>query len=276
MKLSIALRVYPQISKVPYIYPDNKLDLFECSCRSMLSGLKGVDFELHVILDSCPVEYEAMLKKVFSGERLILYKVENMGNMGTYKKQIEILSNQSYGNYVYFDENDYLYKEGTFSKMMKLLDSKIADFVTPYDHPDYDNLSLHSYAQKRVEIEGAVWRRVGSTCLTFMTSKETLLEARESLLSYSYGNTDASMWFGLTKLGVFNPRIFLRTAFSSSFYLRIYYQLLKFSFLNLVFGKRYRLLSPIPSFGTHLEKEFLATGVDWDSVAKINKPEKSL
>lgn len=276
MKLIIALRVYPKISKVPPIYPDDKLALFECSCRSLKSGLGQIDYVLHVVLDSCPSEYSEMLKSVFPEERLVLHSEEKVGNMGTFKKQIDILLNQNPDDFVYFAEDDYLYTENSFLPMLEVLKNGDADFVTAYDHPDYDNLLLHAYSQPKEQLAGHNWRDVGCTCLTFLTTNRVLRETSDHLATYSLGNTDAATWLGLTKRGVFNPKIVFGTIFTSKFYLRIYYQIIKFSFARLFFGKKYKLLSPLPSLGTHLENNYVAKGVNWNEVAKENEPKFTL
>ncbi len=275
MKLAIALRVYPKISKVPFVHNTDKLALFECSCRSLLKGLAGVDYQLHVILDSCPSTYTEMLQKVFPSDRLKLVPVDKMGNMSTFAKQIEILRDQDFGDAVFFAEDDYLYLPGSFAKMIQVLDLKAADFVTPYNHPDYKNLKLHSYKTTTQKIGQQEWYDVGSTCLTFLTTKEILKACEGQLLTYSNRNTDASMWFALTKKGVWNPLVTLPVMFSSLFFLRHYYLILKFSFAQLLFGRTYRLLAPRASLATHMEREFLAEGVDWGKVALLNQPEFS-
>jgi hypothetical protein len=39
----------------------------------------------------------------------------------------------------------------------------------------------------------------------------------------------------------------------------------RYSFFQIVLGKRWRLWVPIPSIATHLDKPFVAPGVDWKS-----------
>ena len=272
MNLAIALRVYPGISRNPFVHGNNKLDLVECSCRSLIGALKGIDYKLYLILDSCPGEYRELFLKIFPVDSIVIHEVDKMGNMGTFGLQIDLLLKQSFSDFVLFAEDDYLYAENAFAPILQVLNEKKADFVTPYDHPDYYSLRLHQDAPKPYKIGDKQWHEVGSTCLTFFTRKDILQETHDLLRSYSRRNSDAAMWFAMTKQGVFNPLITIPVALSNKFFLRHYYLLIKHGLKQILFGKRYKLLSPIPSLATHMESEYLAAEVDWMKIAKDNEP----
>jgi hypothetical protein len=132
------------------------------------------------------------------------------------------------------------------------------DFVTPYDHLDYYTMDLHSNKFKIAFYGERHWRTASSTCLTFLTTRETLLKTKHEFMSYQRGNLDVSMWMSLTKYEVLNPLRFIRYLLKNpvfAYYIAVAWRYCGF---QILFKKRWNLWAPLPSLATHMESKFLA------------------
>jgi hypothetical protein len=264
--LCVAYRIYPGNSKFSQrpIFQENKLKLAEICLESFKRSLEGVKVKLLVIFDRCPKEYEKLFLKRFKKEDLEFYHIHakkrkkffERTNAHTFLMQINLLLKQNFSENVYFSEDDYFYTPKSFKEMLKFLKIRKADFITPYDHPDYYILNIHNYPKESIKIGKYLWRTVGSTCCTFLTTKKILEETRNILEKYRY-ISDAPMWFALTK-----KRIFFGPKFWK-FNLAIWY-----IWKQLLFGRKYLLWAPSPSIATHMEKAFLAPKVNWNKYIK--------
>ena len=139
-------------------------------------------------------------------EELVLIELDGIGNSETFLKQIQLLLAQQDSEIVYFAEDDYFYLPDQFRCMVNfLLEQKDVHFVSPYDHLDCYTMDLHQ-APKWLKVHGGRhWRTASSTCLTFLTKKETLAKTAAALSSYKRRSLDCSVWLSLTKQRVFNP-----------------------------------------------------------------------
>jgi hypothetical protein len=206
--LAVAYRIYPRISKTPAIYPQDKFALAELCLRSFRASLGNMRVKMFVLLDQCPVEYESLFLDNFNPADMELLRLDGEGNLKTFKRQIEILVNQNDADAVYFAEDDYFYRENEFGLMMDFLkQNPDADFISPYDHPDYYSLPLHPRRQEIRIGSSRHWHTGASTCLTFLTTKKILIRTKETFATYSSGNYDASVWLSLTQQSVKNPAI---------------------------------------------------------------------
>jgi len=260
--LAVAYRIYPKVSKVPPVYPDDKYKLSELCLKSFKESFGDMKVKIWVILDNCPPEYTDLFKKYFDSPELELINLGFTGNNGTFKKQLEILLNQEESELVYFAEDDYFYLPGCFSRIIDFMKAEGGNcFVTPFDHPDYYNLKIHDY-KYQVKYSGCQqWRTGGSTCMTFLTTKQVLKETEKVLLTYSRGNYDASMWFSLTKKRIFNPFYFRNNED-----IRIFVKAWFNCWRQILFGKKRYLWAPVPSLCTHMDDIHLAPGIDWQSL----------
>jgi hypothetical protein len=165
---------------------------------------------------------------------------------------------------VYCAEDDYLYTPGTFEALLKFLqEHNDVDFVSPYDHPS--NYGMH-FAMHPVRIRyhgGFHWRGAGTTCLTFLARQPVILETRKAFSSFSRGNFDASLWLSLTKFRVFRPDLFVRYLFTDRLQAVILAKAWVHCWRQILTSRRYTLWTPIPSIATHMERAYLAPGVDW-------------
>ena len=248
-KLYIAYRVYPRFSKSAFTegFAD-KFDMFKNCIISFIVALGGIDYKIHFILDSCPPVYAEFIESLVHMERFSIEHLSNAGNRNTFLRQIEVLLNQTFSDNIFFAEDDYLYKQDTFLKIVNFLNSSNkADFVTPYDHPDYymsiscTNRYLHTYKSRIEFYQGMHYRTVSSTTLTFLTSVKVLKETKKYFFRYMTKNLgDYQIWLMLT-------HVKRRTGWIKSTI-----NLYLVDAFKVLFGKKYTLYAPLPGLAIHL------------------------
>ena len=264
--LAVAYRIYPKVSgpALDLGFGDDKYSLSEVCLKSFKGSLGSLRVKMWAILDGCPSEYEALFCKYFDDSQLVVLKLDGVGNHRTFAKQIEVLLGQSEADLVYFAEDDYFYLPDQFSSMIEFLraDPEV-DFVSPFDHLDCYRLALHRTPKWIKTSAGRHWRTASSTCLTFLTRKETLSHYRAVFESYVRGNFDSSLWLSLTKQRVGNPFFLIRSLLGGSFEWKIIVKAWLYCWRQIVFGKRLKLWVPVPGIATHLDAHSLSPGVDW-------------
>lgn len=268
--LAVAYRVYPGISREPFIHPNDKFALTELCLRSFVQSLGVTRAKVWVILDGCPSIYEDLFRCELSNLAYELVKTDSIGNLATFQVQLKILSQQSDSSTVYLAEDDYLYQPGGLASMVKLLqESSFADFVSPYDHQDYySRINLHSHPVHVESSHGRHWRESVYTCCTFMTRLRTLHLTMPVLQTYCRGNTDISLWMALTKYNVRSPYRLLKYLIRDrEFLFPSLWRSYQYAIREVLFGKRWTLFTPLPSIATHVERKFLAPNVDWTKIA---------
>lgn len=264
--LAIAYRIYPNVAKpaIGLPFSEDKLRLSEICLRSFKESLGNLRVKLWAVLDGCPEEYTTLFQKYFDAGDLVLLPLPGVGNQATFGKQIEILLRQEDSDLIYFAEDDYFYLPGQFPLMLGFLrDGEGVDFITPYDHPDCYQLDLHHEPKWVTVFAGHHWRTAASTCLTFLTRKNTLARYESTLRTYSRGNNDCAVWLSLTKRRVFNPLAPLRFFAKGELYWKIFVQAWFFCWRQIVFGRPARLWVPLPGLATHLAAGLLSPCVDF-------------
>jgi hypothetical protein len=262
---TVAYRIYPKVSKVPPAFPTDKLRLSELCLRSFTRSYKGLRPKFIALLDNCPDSYEAMFRRYVDSKDLEILRLPAVGNAGTFALQIKLLNSQQDSPFVYFAEDDYYYRPGSFGRMLDLIQgTPDAQFITPYDHADYYSLELHTTPREIRCVNGQHWQTVGTTCMTFMTTKSVLARAAETLMTYSQGNTDVGMWSAITKfrLDDFATSKAPNAASTVPFVMGAW----QHCFKQILLGERYKLWAPIPTIATHMENKFLSPGIDWAKV----------
>lgn len=268
MKVSIAYRIYPKVSKVPAFHADDKYKLSEVCIDSFAKSLSNIDFHLNVLLDGCPDNYKELFLKYFDKTKVTFFEYNCVGNRETFKQQMDILLNQDFSENIYFAEDDYYYQPNSFSKMLEMIDVKGVDFVSPYDHPDAYNLELHNYDSRIKVCSGLHWRSVATTTMTFLTTKSILNQSRHIFDTYTKRNLDASLWLSATKFHLLSPLVFM-------FFLGPYGKIVKKAYIDgwgwiqILFRRKYYLYSPMPSIATHIEKDYLAPNINWEEIFDI-------
>jgi hypothetical protein len=270
--LAVAYRIYPAVSKPAAGLPfgDDKLCLSEICLRTLVASLGSLRAKFWVLLDGCPDSYEEIFRRHIRPKDLVLLRLDPpVGNRGTFARQVDILLQQDCAPFVYFAEDDYLYVPNEFPALLDFLSSHDdVHFVSPYDHPDCYRLYLHR-TPKWLRLDGSRhWRTASSTCLTFLTRKETLEQYESVFTSYSRGNDDCALWLSLTKNRVFNPFCFARHFLCNEFYWKILLKAWLYCPWQLLFGRRSKLWVPVPGIATHLDKNGLSSGVDWLSLIR--------
>ena len=270
--LHIAMRVYPGVSKSPFIFPGDKFRLFKTGIYSLRNSLKGINYKITFIMDNCPDRYDEVVKEVFGEtQHLQIVTVKKSGNANTFLKQIEVLLEKDDSDVLMLAEDDYLYTGESLKLLINLLQAKIADFVTPYDHSDYYTLLIHKKNMPEIRFNQKIFKSVNSTCLTFLTTRKILIAAQAVFKSYLRNNSDASIFWSLTKEHVLSPvsffKFLLEALHGNDQFLRLFVKAWIYSPIQNIFGKKYKILTPQPSFATHMEKDSLSPGFDWDKIA---------
>ncbi|MFN3305657.1 MAG: glycosyltransferase family 2 protein, partial [Candidatus Kapaibacteriota bacterium] len=260
--IAVAYRIYPGIGKPLAIYNNDKFKLVKLAFNSFLNALGGVNVSLYLILDSCPSIYKEMLLSFFQKAKVI--EVSQAGNSKTFEIQMELLLEQQDSNLVYFAEDDYFYLPNAFETTLDFFLQNSPNFLTLYYHPDYLNWEVHNLGKhNKIYSNNQQWEQVGSTTLTFLTTKATLSKAKKVFSTFSKKNYDASIWFALTKLGIATPKFYSLplTSNKGAFYFKLLAKMWYYSWWQIIFGEKYTLFAPNPSLATHLERDSLAPNV---------------
>lgn len=265
--LVVAYRIYPGISKPLAIYNEDKFKLAKLAFRSFINALGGLKIRLYLILDSCPKIYKESLLSYFANATII--EVSRAGNSKTFEMQTELLLEQQESNLIYFAEDDYFYRPNAFEKALDFYLHNSPDFLTLYYHPDCLNLKIHKIGKhNQILHKNLSWLQVGSTTLTFLTTKKILFETKKVFTTFSRRNYDASIWFALTKFGICNPKFYSLpfTTLNGTFYFKLVAKMWFYSWWQIILGKKFTLFAPNPSLATHLERDSLAPNVPWDQI----------
>jgi hypothetical protein len=261
--VAVAYRIYPSVSRVPPVFPNDKLKLSELCLKTFKESLGSLKVKMFVLLDNCPPSYEDLFTRYFDEQDLELIRLNGVGNRATFDRQINILLDQRFSEIIYFAEDDYLYLPNQFESMVKFLHEEQVDFVSPYDHFDYYVLDLHNQKNFIKFFNDKHWRTAASTCLTFLTTKTILGKTQNVFRSYTKGNDDVSLWLSLTKRKLFNPLVILKYYRTNGHFFGIILHAWQFCWRQILFGKRRNLWVPIPSVATHLERDHLAPTFTW-------------
>ena len=264
--LTIAHRVCPALSKTAIGF-SSKVELVKAATESLAVALAkfGLPVKLHVILDGCPSEYHGIFAGQFRDARNVEVTVEGtpaIGNAATFGKQVDFLLNADDSKFVYFSEDDYLYRPGAFTAMSEMLDTDGVDFVTPLDHPDrYRDVAFENETSPIKRTSLRHWRQVPSTCLTFMTTPGILRNTHWVFDAYTRGHMDSSMWLAASKQKLFTPKALLGPGMRYLCGQSVPYPQLaqlcawKWYGLKLLVSRKYHLWSPMPSLAFHLSGE---------------------
>lgn len=271
--LAIACRVcsIPSLS-APSVFADDKLKLVEFCLRSLQASLGGLRVKLWIILTG-PPEYERMFERVWPKEDLVILSVGRIGNPRSLQRQLEILTEQTDADLVFVAEDDYFYRPGTFPAAVEFLRRQPATaFVSLYDHPDNYIIPFQkSLPPEPAQTGGGLeWHARATTTHSFLTRKATLAGCRPVFRAVFWGrhklwgsDTDTAHWLALTKTGIFNPLMFVKSLFKYRYWAACVFLAWVFRCRQILFGPRYTLWVPSPSVSTHMIAGDEAPGVDW-------------
>lgn len=168
-------------------------------------------------------------KKVIDELGLNYKEIKQHGNAQSFLEVFNLALELEPETIVYFAEDDYLHKP-KFTKIIKEGLDKV-DFVSLYDHPDKYQMNHH----KLFYTESTHWQLIPTTTMTFASKVVTLRRNKEVFYKYLEGDhpQDFSLFSELTQ-------IYKRT-----------------------------LASPVPSYATHGESDFLSPVVKWRKLVKL-------
>jgi hypothetical protein len=267
--IAVAYRIYPRVAEAATSLPsgNDKYRLSEICLKSFKEALADLRVKIWVLLDDCPPEYDDLFTKYFDPQDVTFVKLGSAGNQATFRKQLEILLEQRDADVVYFAEDDYVYLPVQFPLMINfLLRHKDVDFVSAYDHLDCYTLALHRQPKWLKVFGGRHWRTAASTCLTFLTTRETLRKTQSVFRNYRRRSFDCSLWLSLTKSRVFDPAFFCWCALRQRYFCKIIIKSWLYCWPQILFGKKRNLWIPIPAAATHLDVHSLSPNVDWAAI----------
>lgn len=263
-EIVVAHRVCPALSGSAVGF-DSKEAMVSETAKSLFAALEGVKARVIVLLDGCPDSYESFFRSQTT--KVTIERFAGIGNQKTFGRQLDILSQVQDSKYVYFSEDDYLYRKGAFREMLAFMRKTGADFVSPLDHPDRYLGQILESRETSLVVDGIRhWRQSGTTCLTFMARVDSLMAGRAAFETYVQGNIDGTMWLGLTKDRIFSfPTLlvnFIRHYIlkNSSFGRVIPLAAWRWHGLKLLSRRKYQLWTPVPTLAVHLSRMSLPLG----------------
>lgn len=200
---------------------------------------------LIVFADNCKPETLEKLRKY-----PIVLKETQIGSSGQSWKMVANYALQNYDNpdVVYFLEDDYLHRAHSETVILEGL--TIGDYVTLYDHLDkYMEKSIGGNPMVKnggeltrvLLTKSTHWKITNSTTMTFACKVKTLREdwvIFDEFTKESHPHDD-----------------------------QIFYKLQGIKKLKYkIFGKRRKLVVPIPGYSTHIEPSVLSPLIDWHDV----------
>lgn len=218
----------------------------------------------HVIADNCTPATLDVLKAAG-----LIFEVTANGNAGTCQYIFEnVIDRYAPEDFLYLLEDDYLHLPGSRQALLEGLE--IADYVTLYDHPDMyhpDGKGMNPFVHGEFPkcsiylTASTHWRSTVSTTMTFAAHVKTLLEDREIWKLFSKGTTPHDFFSFIMVTGQDDMIEARRAAKIGAI------PLARIIAENFFLERKKRLLiSPMPSFATHAETEFLAPLIDWTKV----------
>jgi hypothetical protein len=184
--------------------------------------------DIIVIADNPSNELLDNIKKYIPINNIIVVKIGN--GAGTFNKALDIALTFDDNEVVYFVENDYLHREGSDIILMEGINMG-AHFISLYDHPDkYINAAKGGGEITKLLLSpNSHWKITGSTTMTFASKVSTLKSVEKILREYTIGTHPYD-----------------------------------FEMFTQLRSMTYSLLTPIPSYSTHGETEYLAPFVNWE------------
>ncbi len=265
--VAVCYRIYPRVSGKPIFGFTDKLALVHLNLETFKAALGKLKTKLYFLLDSCPPEYESLVRNIFHQYPLEVIWLNGVGNGATFSRQVELLSKQTESELVYFAEDDYLYLPGALEICVNYFKSRAeVEFATLYDHPDYYSKFIHQDLSEIVNEGQYDWRKVSATCLTFMARRAALQQTMNIFHSFAAGNSDLGLWLALTKRGVRNPWKIIQSFKDGRFVGASHALAWRHAFSEILLGSRHDLWAPKPSLATHMEMNGLAPNVDWKTI----------
>ncbi|GBR75897.1 hypothetical protein NO2_0526 [Candidatus Termititenax persephonae] len=224
--------------------------------------------DFYVIADNCQPETIQFIRQLG-----VNFEETKLGNSGSFAYMLDLIfQRRPADELVYLLEDDYLHRPG--SKQVLAEGLKIADYVTLYDHPDKyrdstgNPFEVGGRQKTRLSLTpSAHWRETNSTTMTFACAVKTLYADRKIWRRYLKTNIPQD-FYAFTTLTQNNfgdlCRIFV--CFLRRWKKRYLFTALILLRNLLSFRKMRKLISPLPGYATHAEKELLAPLIAWEKL----------
>lgn len=268
--LCVLHRVCPALSKTAIGFP-SKMEMVQATTVSLVKSLAKLDarVSLVVVFDGCDDSYVRLFENVCEAEGkgltdLFIKRTDSIGNAATWNLLVELALDMGRdAEYIFFSEDDYLFREDAFVLMLDFMNRRLGDFVSPLDHPD-KYLYEEKWENSNIVVsEFCHWRMIESTCMTFMMRRSLLPKIQRQSYMYQFNCSDAAFWQLLTQWRMKCPLTWVKAVWSlfrwvinhnySSFYLTFIHIIRRIG-LRAFFFPRYTLWSPIPTLAVHLSE----------------------
>jgi hypothetical protein len=226
-----------------------------------VKNLKGHPYKIYFLNDTDISKNKLGIMKKY-GEVINLGGKGNGGSM----RYIFSKATKSNSKYVYFAEDDYLYKENAFSEMLEAFELLKPDYITLYDHPDrYKGLITDSNRKIKLYLgKNQHWRDCYSTCMTFGARAEVFNRDVEFMKLFTLGVDKKDNFLKKLVKMLINP--FLIFCWDQN----MWHFLTGSKQFFWKFPKR-KLISPITSLATHVSKNNEAPFVNWKLISNKYK-----
>ena len=230
--MRVYYRIYPgKPGNRPFADGD-KLNLVQGCLRSFMASVAMADVHITFLLDDCPTDWVRAVFDIMDPYSVITYdiiKLDGIGNKPSFLEQLEMALDGPDDEFIYFAEDDYLYRPMAIAKMLSFARTGCDDFITLYDHPDRYRRGDDCHVKDHIEIcDDWHWRTAESTTMTFGAWKDTIRKAVGVIRENAC--TGRGMWYPILS----------RQGFT--------------------------LWSPMPSLATHVQDGVLAPCVDWEKI----------
>lgn len=218
----------------------------------------------HVIADNCSQQTLDVLQTTG-----LDVEITANGNAGTCRYIFDaVIDRYDPEDFLYLLEDDYLHLPGSREVLLEGL--AIADYVTLYDHPDMyhpDGKGDNSFVHDDKPLSSIYltahthWRSTVSTTYTYAAKVQTLREDREIWKRFSEGKIPVAF-------GAFVVLTGQDDLTEAKRFVKIGQGTLARLVVENIFNERRKrlLISPMPSFATHAETNFLAPLIDWTKI----------
>ena len=184
---------------------------------------------VNFILDNCGKEWDEMVRNECPFEGKVIHITRNdqtppMSYDHTSYYKQLDLA-KDINDYVLFQEDDYVYLPNTGKKLLDAM--RVLEFVSPYDHLEHytRTIEFHKPPFDIKLVGNHHWRTIDFCTMTWGCHSTRLLDYWDDL--HLHGCWDKDTWTEMGKHGA-------------------------------------KLWTPIPSLATHMHRDFLPPGIDWE------------
>jgi hypothetical protein len=228
--MKVFYRIYPGKPDNRPFANGNKRLLVQTCLWSFLQSCRraGADVQLTILLDGCPDDWASMAHYIAFDIKHNIVMLDGIGNKPSFLKQLEMTLDGPGDEFVYFAEDDYLYRPCAIKQLLGVYHPNFNGFYSSYDHIDRYVRGDDRKLDAGIIIAGDWhWRTAESTTMAFGAPRHVIRKTVDIMREYACEGR--KMWYP-------------------------------------IIDKGYILWSPIPSLATHVQDGVLAPCVDWETV----------